>query len=189
MKDLFMNTLLAPNVGRKGMENLIDCLKDKTDFFTAPASARYHGACEGGLLEHSIAVMRQTGKLASLYLPDAKTKLDSLLIISLLHDVCKANFYSISYRNAKNEYGQWEKVPYYTIADQAPLGHGEKSAYIVSKYIDLSEEEYAAIRWHMGAWGTEDYGGRQALNAAMEKYPLVLLLQMADLAATYYYKK
>lgn len=187
MKQQFIDYLHSIN--RVGIDNLIKYLETETDFFIAPASCKNHGAYEGGLVQHSITVLKQIGRLAPIYMEDADQKRDSLLIISLLHDVCKTNFYTIEYRNKKNDHGVWEKVPYFTINDQLPLGHGEKSAYIISQYIKLSEEEYAAIRWHMGAYGTTDYSGMQSLNAAMEKYPMVLLLQMADLAATYFDKK
>lgn len=187
MKQKFIDLLRS--VDRLGIDKLIDYLENETDFFIAPASTKYHGAQEGGLLEHSIAVLKQVGRLAPMYIEKSEEKRDSLLIVALLHDVCKANFYTISYRNAKNEHGQWEKVPYFAVEDQMPLGHGEKSAYIAMQYIKLSDEEYAAIRWHMGAYGTADFAGVQSLSAAMDKYPLVLLLQMADLAATYYDKK
>lgn len=186
MRDLFINTLLAPEVRRDGMENLIDYLTNETDFFTAPASTRFHGAEPGGLLAHSVCVVQWAIRLGTLHTGATSS---SVRITSLLHDVCKANFYKPVFRWRKDEKNRWEQYPTWEIDDQLPLGHGEKSARIVSKYIDLSDEEYAAIRWHMGAWGTEDYSGRQALNAAMDKYPLVLLLQAADMAATYLDKK
>lgn len=189
MKNNFEDVLLSLEVKRKGMEKLVDYLANETDFFTAPASTRFHGAKEGGLLEHSEAVMKQMMKLAKLYIPDCQEKADSLIIVSALHDVCKTNFYRMVLKWRKDENNQWEQYPSWEIDDQAPLGHGEKSARIVSKYVDLTDEEWSAIRWHMGAWGTEDYSGRQALNQAMEKYPLVLLLQMADQAAAYLDKK
>lgn len=176
-------------VDRPGVEDMIQYLETETDFYTAPASAAFHGACESGLLIHSLAVLKQVGKLAPLYVAEIEPVRESLIVAALLHDVCKANFYAIDYRNRKNEFGVWEKVPYYTIDDQLPLGHGEKSAYIVSRFIRLTDEEYAAIRWHMGAWGTTDYSGQQSLGAAMRRYPLVLLLQMADLAAAYFDQK
>ena len=75
---------------------------------------------------------------------------ESIALTALLHDVCKMNFYSVDYRNAKNEQGVWEKVPYYTINDQLPYGHGEKSVYIVSGFMRLTREEAFAIRYHMG---------------------------------------
>ena len=118
MKEEFIELLKQTN--REGMENLIEFLKNKTDFFEAPASTRFHGSFKGGLLEHSMKVYEILKQKAG----DS----ESVRIIALLHDICKTNFYKVDYRNAKNEQGVWEKVPYYTIEDTIPYGHGEKSA-------------------------------------------------------------
>lgn len=189
MKNRFL-TLLS-EVKRPGMENLFTWLTDKSDFFTAPASTKYHGAKEGGLVEHSLAVYDNLCVIADTYKESLPTVYNStLIIVALLHDICKANFYKVSMRNAKNEEtGQWEKVPYYTIEDSFPMGHGEKSLIMVREFIPLQVEEMMAIRWHMGPWGSESYAERQTLSAAMDKYPLILALQVADQAATYFDKK
>ena len=116
---------------------------------------------------------------------DIKVSEETLIIIGLLHDLCKVNFYKIDYRNAKNERGEWEKVPYYTVEDTIPYGHGEKSVMMITEYIKLSSEEKYAIRWHMGfSEPKETYG---TLGQAWKKYPLGLLLNEADLEATYFY--
>lgn len=185
MKDRF--TRLLGEIKRPGIDGLTDWLVNKSDFMTAPASAKYHGANEGGLLEHSLV----TYDALSLILPNCPVKIskETTIICGLLHDVCKANFYQKSERNAKDEKGNWIKVPFYQIEDRFPFGHGEKSTYILNEFIHLSVEEAMAIRWHMGAWGAESYAERQSLNAAMEKYPLILALQMADQVATYYARR
>lgn len=108
---------------------------------------------------------------------------ESIALVSLLHDVCKMNFYSVDYRNAKNEQGVWEKVPYYTINDQLPYGHGEKSVYIVSGFMRLTREEAFAIRYHMGFSGIED---RNSIGKAFEMFPLAFALSVADMEATYF---
>lgn len=187
MKDRYLKIL--SEVKRPGMDQLITWLTDKSDFFTAPASTQYHGAKEGGLVEHSLAVYDNLLKINKAF--DGYVVIDeSKIIAALLHDICKANFYTVSTRNVKNEgTGQWEKQPFYKIEDQFPYGHGEKSVLIVREFIQLSVEEMMAIRWHMGAFGSESYADRQALSAAMDKYPLILALQMADLAASYFDKK
>lgn len=186
MKNKFLG--LLSEVKRPGMDQLIKWLTDKSDFFTAPASTQYHGAKEGGLVEHSLAVYDNIEKILHTF--NATCTKENAIIVALLHDICKANFYKSSTRNVKNEEtGQWEKKPYYIIEDQFPYGHGEKSCLIVREFIQLSVEEMMAIRWHMGAFGSESYADRQALSAAMEKYPLILALQMADLAASYFDKK
>lgn len=174
MKEEFIRLLKQTN--REGMDKLIEYL-NHSDFFTAPASTRYHGAFEGGLLEHSMKVYEIL-----------KTKTednDSVKIIALLHDICKTNFYKIDYRNAKNEQGVWEKVPYYTIEDTIPYGHGEKSVMMISEFIKLTLEERYAIRWHMGF--TEPKEMYSTIGQAYKKYPIALLMHEADLEATYFY--
>ena len=106
-------------------------------------------------------------------------------LIGLLHDICKANFYKVDYRNAKNSLGVWEKVPYYTIDDTIPYGHGEKSVMMISEYIKLTVEEKYCIRWHMGF--TEPKELYNTLGQAYKKYPLALLTHEADLETTYFY--
>ena len=109
---------------------------------------------------------------------------ETAAIVALLHDVCKVNFYTVSYRNSKNEQtGQWEKVPYYSINDTLPYGHGEKSVYMVSGFMRLTREEAMAIRWHMGFSGIED---KNTIGRALEKYPLAFALSIADMEASYF---
>ena len=174
MKEEFIELLKQTN--REGIEDLIEFL-NRTDFFEAPASTRFHGCYKGGLLEHSMKVYE--------ILKTKTEDSDSVKIIALLHDVCKANFYKVDYRNAKNEQGVWEKVPYYTIDDTIPYGHGEKSVMMISEFIRLTPEERYAIRWHMGF--TEPKELYTTIGAAYKKYPIALLMHEADLEATYFY--
>ena len=175
MKEEFIELLKQTN--REGMKNLIEFLKNKTDFFEAPASTRFHGSFKGGLLEHSMKVYEILKQKAG----DS----ESVRIIALLHDICKTNFYKVDYRNAKNEQGVWEKVPYYTIEDTIPYGHGEKSVMMISEFIKLTPEERYAIRWHMGF--TEPKELYTTIGQAYKKYPIALLTHEADLEATYFY--
>lgn len=108
---------------------------------------------------------------------------DTIKIAALLHDICKVNFYKVSYRNAKNELGVWEKVPYYTIEDTIPYGHGEKSVMMITEYMKLTVEEKYAIRWHMGL--SEPKEQYTTIGNAFTRYPLALMLFEADLEATY----
>ena len=182
MKEQFIELLRSTN--REGIENLINFL-EKTDFFEAPASTRFHGAYQGGLLEHSMKVyevFKEKVKNASIEINSPE---DTIIITALLHDICKANFYKVDYRNAKNELGVWEKVPYYTIDDQIPYGHGEKSVMMISEYIRLTPEEKYTIRWHMGF--TEPKEVYNTIGAAYKKYPLALLLFEADLETSYFF--
>ena len=174
MKEQFIELLKQTN--REGIDQLIDFL-NRTDFFEAPASTRFHGCYKGGLLEHSMKVYE--------ILKTKTEDSDSVRIIALLHDVCKANFYKVDYRNSKNEQGVWEKVPYYTVDDTIPYGHGEKSVMMISEFIKLTPEERYAIRWHMGF--TEPKELYTTIGLAYKKYPIALLVHEADLEATYFY--
>ena len=182
MKEEFLNLLRS--VKREGIDDLIRFI-ESTDFFTAPASTRFHGNHEGGLVEHSLKVYeildyKAKNNVLKLEIPD-----DTIKIVSLLHDICKLNFYKVDYRNAKNALGEWEKVPYYTIDDTIPYGHGEKSVMMISEYIKLTPEEKYSIRWHMGY--TEPKELYNTIGVAYKKYPLALMMHEADLEATYFY--
>ncbi len=175
-------------ITRPGADKLLNyLLSDQSDFFTAPSSTRFHGSYEGGLVEHSINVYKclvdylQRPRTKELYRMDYSE--ETVALVALLHDVCKMNFYTVEYRNAKNAQGQWEKVPYYTINDQLPYGHGEKSVYIVSGFMRLTREEAFAIRYHMGFSGIED---KNSIGKAFEMFPLAFALSVADMEATYY---
>lgn len=176
------------NIKREGADKLLDFLMNKSDFFTAPASTRYHSAYEGGLLRHSLNVYECLKAYAERERVREVYKLtpsdETIAIVALLHDICKVNMYQISYRNAKNEQtGQWEKVPFYSINDTLPYGHGEKSVYMISGFMRLSREEAMAIRWHMGFSGIED---KNQIGKALEMFPLAFALATADMEATYF---
>lgn len=175
-------------ITREGSDKLLDYLEHKSDFFTAPASARYHGSYEGGLCEHSLNVYHclaaylERERVQELY--GMEYSPESIAIVSLLHDACKIGCYKKSFRNVKNDAtGQWEKVPTYTFDDPLPYGHGEKSVYIVNGFIRLSREEAMAIRWHMGFSGPED---NRTVGQALQKYPLAFALAVADMEASYF---
>ncbi len=181
-KEEFINLLKETN--REGIENLLQFL-EKSDFYTAPASTRFHGAEESGLLKHSLKVyeiLEQKVKNVSI---EMNTTEDTVRIVALLHDICKTNYYAVDYRNAKNSLGVWEKVPYYKVEDTIPYGHGEKSVMMISEYIKLTSEEKYAIRWHMGY--TEPKELYNTIGAAYTKYPFALLTHEADLEATYFF--
>ncbi len=181
-------TLFQTHIQRKGAQALLEYLQsDASDFFTAPSSTRYHGSYEGGLVEHSVNVYHCLKD----YLTRTRTKElygmdyseETIALVALLHDICKLNFYKVDYRNAKNDKGVWEKVPYYTIDDTLPYGHGEKSVYIIGSYMRLTREEAFAIRYHMGFSGIED---KNSIGKAFEMFPLAFALSVADMEATYY---
>lgn len=175
---------------RDGIEKLIEFIR-KSDFYTAPASTRFHGAYEGGLLDHSLNVYDcLNNKVASnLMWNDALMNMEyeSIAITTLLHDLCKTYYYTTEMRNKKNEQGTWVQVPFYTVDDKIPYGHGEKSVMMIEEYIKLKPIERYAIRWHMGAYEPKELWG--TLSEAMNKYPLVLAIHEADMEATYLLEK
>lgn len=179
-RGLFIETF-QKHVSRPGSEAFLAWLQG-TDFFTAPASTRYHNAWEGGLAAHSVNVYQV---LREKYFEPGDSE-ESFALCGLLHDVCKAQFYKVSTRNVKNEEtGQWEKKPYYAIEDAFPYGHGEKSVYLIERFIRLKPVEAAAVRWHMGGFDEAVKGGSFAMSQAFEKYPLAVKLHLADLEASY----
>lgn len=179
------------NVKRDGSAQLLDyLLSDKCDFFTAPASAKYHNAFEGGLLRHSLNVYH----CLKSYLDRERVKEtygieysdESIAIAALLHDLCKVNFYKVGFRNVKDEHGVWQKVPAYEVDDRLPYGHGEKSVYIISGYMKLTREEAFAIRYHMGFSGGDD---ERNVGKAFSMFPLAVALSFADMEATFFIEK
>ena len=166
---------LLKSTKRKGIDKLIKWLKT-TDFFTAPASTKYHLSRPEGLLDHSMHV------LDNLICEDEGHDMETLIIVALLHDICKVNCYVKSEKNVKKD-NEWVKESYYIMEDQFPIGHGEKSVILIQQFISLTEEEIAAIRWHMGAYEPKE--NYNTLGKVFNKYPLALYLHIADLKATY----
>lgn len=165
---------------RIGMDKMIDFL-ETSDFFTAPASTKYHLAYEGGLAEHSLSVRNTLLKLNEMFVAGIPS--DSLDVVALLHDVCKTGFYVQKQKWRKDDHNKWETYVEWDVEDTLPIGHGEKSLYLISKFIKLSDAEAAAVRWHMTAFDAGihfDYPSGYAFRAAAKKYPLVTLLFLAD---------
>ena len=174
------------NIHREGADRLLEWLQT-TDFFTAPASTRYHCACPSGLVQHSVNVYEV---MMEKHFDPETDSAESFALCALLHDVCKAQFYKISTRNVKNEKtGQWEKVPYYTIEDAFPYGHGEKSVFLIERFVRLKPAEATAIRWHMGGFDDAARAGNFSISVAYDKYPIAVKLHLADLEATYLREK
>lgn len=169
-------------IKRDGADKLLKWLEN-TDFFTAPASTRFHGDYTGGLSEHSQNVFDELVRLLKAY-PEVKVSAETAAIVSLLHDVCKADCYKTEMRNKKDENGKWIQVPFYTFDEDFPYGgHGSKSVYIVQSFMKLTDEEAVAINCHMGF--SDRQPGDFSLGKAYERYPLAWLLHVADEAATY----
>ena len=175
------------NIHREGSDTLLDYLEHKSDFFTSPASARFHGSYAGGLCQHSVNVYRcltaylERERVRELYALDYTP--ESVALVALLHDVCKIGCYKGGTRNVKGPDGKWQSVPTFYYEDSLPYGHGEKSVYILSGFLRLSREEAMAIRWHMGFSGDED---KRLVGQALQQYPLAFALSVADMEATYF---
>lgn len=180
-------SIYTENIKREGSEKLLDYLINRCDFFTAPASTRFHSSYEGGLAQHSLNVYHCLKN----YMERQRVKEDyglscsdeTIAIVALLHDICKVDTYVKDFRNVKNEQGQWERVPTYRFEDKLPYGHGEKSVYMISGFMRLTREEAMAIRWHMGfsAGAVEE---RNSVSKAFECYPLAFAVSTADMEAT-----
>ena len=177
--------LYTANIARDGAQKLLAWL-DTTDFYTAPASTKFHCACTSGLVMHSVNVYKV---LRERYFTEGDSE-ESYAICALLHDVCKSQYYKTSTRNVKNEEtGQWEKKPFYMVEDAFPFGHGEKSVYLIERFMRLKPAEAMAIRLHMGGFDDAAKGGSFAISVAFDRYPLAVKLHLADLEATYLREK
>lgn len=187
MKDKFIKAY-TENITRPGADKLLAWI-ESSDFFAAPASTRFHLSSPGGLLEHSLHVFERMKAIcaneATITPGFNEPSMETIAVCGLLHDICKANFYAVEMRNRKNDQGRWEQYPFYVVDDKLPYGHGEKSVYIISGFMRLSREEAMAIRWHMGFADNDFRGGGYSVGNAVEKFPLAVLLHIADLQATY----
>lgn len=188
---------LLSSVKRQGINDLIRWLDEETDFFVAPSSVNHHDAVAGGLLHHSLNVYAHLFRLSEVF--QGNYDRDSLILISLLHDVCKTNFYSqvkksLPRRDPEgniipNEWGKpiWDESLVYEINDRFPLGHGEKSVILIQRFIPLTDTEIMGIRWHMMAYDDVkgSFAGNATITRASEKYQIVTLVHIADLSASF----
>lgn len=188
-KERFVS-IYKEKIHRDGSEKLLEyLLSAQSDFFSAPASTRFHGSHAQGLVEHSLNVYDclcdyvERNRVKTMY--NMNFSEESLAIVALLHDICKVNCYKESTRNVKVD-GVWTQVPYYEYEDHLPYGHGEKSVYIITGFMRLTREEAFAIRYHMGFSGNED---ARSIEYSFENYPLSFALSVADMEATYFLEK
>ena len=171
---------LCTGIRREGIQDLLAWLAS-SDFYTAPASTRFHGSYEGGLIEHSLNVYDELKRLLTIY-SEVRCEEDTARIIALFHDLTKCNVYATEKRNRKNEHGQWESYDAYTFKEKFCYGgHGAKSVFIVQNFMKLKPEEAVAIHCHMGFAD----GEVNDVSRAYEQFPLAWLLHVADEAATY----
>lgn len=181
--------IVTENIERDGIDNLLEWVEHETDFFTAPASTRYHGSYEGGLVEHSLNVydrlvweMENTvgAGWQEIYSPE------SIAIIALFHDLCKIDRYVLTEKWRKDENGDWEAYEAYEYnKEKAEMGHGAQSVFYLQKFIQLTELEAQAIFWHMGAYDISPYATLAACSETFKWNPLAFLTHRADMAATY----
>lgn len=188
-------------IQRKGIDELLEYLEKKTDFFTAPSSTKFHLNVPGGLCQHSINVFEAAMKINEhLLLPkqqageclfDTPLSTESIAIAALFHDVCKAGLYREVEKWKKDERNQWVSYRGYEVNDEFPFGHGEKSCHVVNYYLKLTKEELLAIRWHMGMYDVGEGGssGRYSFYSACDVSPLVILLQMADMTCSHWFEE
>ena len=186
-KDEFIE-IYKEHIHREGADRLLEYLcSPSSDFFTAPASTRFHGSYAGGLVEHSVNVYdclkdyMERLRVNELYGLTASD--ETIAVVSLLHDLCKINCYHEGTRNVKDKDGKWKTVAVYEYDDPMPYGHGEKSVYIITGFMRLTREEAFAIRYHMGF--SEDESKRN-VGKSFEMYPLGFALHTADMEATYF---
>ena len=186
MKEEFLTLLRSTE--REGIEDLIEALEEM-GFFTAPASANHHLNVEGGLLEHSLNTCKAALAIYEGLKPldpsmEKEVRRDSIILSSLLHDVCKSDIYKRSVKKRKNKVGQWEDVEGYSVSyKNFPMGHGEKSVILLlCNGLSLYDDEMLAIRWHMGAWGINmnSFEDQRCYDTSRKLYPLVSIIQAAD---------
>ena len=183
IKELLLST------ARPGMERLVDWIDQKTDFYTAPASTKYHLACKGGLAQHSLNVYDLlSGKVKAGLL---EIRRETIIITALLHDLCKVNFYVMEKKNVRegskiNSYGSevanWVEKEVWTVRDSFPVGHGEKSCFYIQSFIRLTDEEYAMIRLHMGS---DRNGFPDPFTETANMYPSVVAMHTSDIEAAF----
>lgn len=184
-KERFLEIAYA-NISRDGIDKLLDYLQ-KTDFFDAPASTRFHSVYEGGLCDHCLNVYnRFIQNLHKEYGDNWEEviSLESATIIALFHDICKVDYYKQDTKNVK-ENGVWVQKPYYKVEDSLPYGHGEKSVYIINGFLRLTREEAMAINWHMGGFDNRVRGGYYGLDQVFYSFPTALIFHISDVEATY----
>lgn len=163
-------------IGRNGKTALVEWLENETDFFMAPASRKHHLAQPGGLAIHSLNVYKRLLEITARDTPKGvlvEDTTETVAILGLLHDVCKAGVYH------QAEGGGYE------FRDTFPLGHGEKSLFLITRHMALTEEEALAIRWHMGDYDDAVKGGSRSMKEAMNLTPWVWRLQEADMCAAW----
>lgn len=196
-KKLYIALLKSIDRPRSKIDELIEVL-EKSDFFIAPASSKYHNAFKGGLCQHCLNVYSNMQTLAKNIdtLDPACYDENSLIISALLHDISKMNIYEITTKNVKQYHSAGSKkddlgrfdwkteLGYATKENKFVYGnHEETSEYIARQYINLTIDESVAILHHMGGMSWDS--SQTPLSTVFPVYSLALLLHIADMLATY----
>lgn len=192
--------LCNEHIHREGLDKVLAYL-EKSDFYTAPSSTRFHLNEDGGLCLHSMNVFEAACKI---YNEMAKpvivngtspfteeVSMESIAIATLFHDLCKIKLYHKTERWKKDDKNRWVSYPGYEVKDDFPLGHGEKSCLMLSWYMRLKPEEMLAIRWHMGMFDMGESGTplRMSFFSATDKSPLVSIVHAADFLTSNLWEK
>jgi hypothetical protein len=178
-------------VTRDGVDKLMAFIR-KSDMYAAPASTRFHLSVTGGLLQHSLNVLDAlranltknddgTYSYEVAGVPAARVTEENVIIMALLHDICKTYFYTTEIRNRKVN-GKWEQYEAFAVDDKIPYGHGEKSVMMIEEYMKLQPVERYAIRWHMGYTEADTL----SFNNAIDRYPMIWALHSADTQASHF---
>ena len=182
----FAASIFAEMLGRPQDDpvwKLLDYLENESDFFSCPASTKFHSNEEFGLVRHSLMVFANGLKLAPLML-NGEVDIYYLTLACLFHDFCKVNMYEMKMRNVKNEdTGNWEKAPYYRVKESyISHGHGIESMLRLNAYIPMPDAWNHAIRWHMGAYDISPLD-KYAMEKSQLAFREVLFLHTADMIA------
>ena len=178
-------TELLKLVKREGMDNLIKYL-ETSDFYTAPASTKFHNNFVGGLAGHSLNVyylLSNKVKQHNISVPE-----QSIILSALLHDLCKIDTYKTELKWKKDDNNKWYQEEVWVVKDSFPIGHGEKSVIMAQRFIQLTDEEITAIRWHlaMSDPGTHfAYPTGHSFKEAFGSCPLLVCLSTSDVEASF----
>lgn len=192
--------LCNEHIHREGLDKVLAYL-EKSDFYTAPSSTRFHLNEDGGLCLHSVNVFEAACKIYNEMAKPAivngtspfteEVSMESIAIATLFHDLCKIKLYHKTERWKKDDKNRWVSYPGYEVKDDFPLGHGEKSCLMLSWYMRLKPEEMLAIRWHMGMFDMGESGTplRMSFFSATDKSPLVSIVHAADFLTSNLWEK
>lgn len=194
-KEAFI-ALCRQHIHREGLEEFLAFL-EKSDFFIAPSSTRFHLNEEGGLCRHSMNVFEMAQRIyTNCGIADAikegrspfqqELTMEKLAVACLFHDICKIGVYHRAEKFRKDAQGRWETYLTWEMTEDFPIGHAEKSLYMLRSFMRLERDEALAIRWHMGMYDAGEVNSttRRCFYEACEASPLVSIVSSADFLAS-----